>query len=57
MEMLIVAKIMKHAIERTKLFKLLRDKGFLMEGNIPFQPYVDNKDLDLIERLLAIKVI
>lgn len=46
-EMLIVAKIMKHAIGRTKLFKLLRDKGFLMEGNIPYQPYVDSKDFKM----------
>lgn len=42
-EMLIVAKIMKHAIGRTKLFKLLRDAGYLMEGNIPYQPFVDSK--------------
>lgn len=46
-EMLIVAKIMKHAIGRTKLFKLLRDNGFLMEGNIPYQHCVDSGEFKM----------
>jgi phage antirepressor YoqD-like protein len=42
-DMLIVTKIVDPPIGRTKLFKALREKGVLMEGNIPYQQYVDNK--------------
>lgn len=41
-EMLVVAKSMESTIGRTRLFALLRKEGYMMEGNIPYQQYVDN---------------
>ena len=42
-EMLVVAKSMENTIGRTRLFALLREEKIMMEGNIPYQPYVDSK--------------
>lgn len=41
-EMLVVAKSMESPIGRTNLFALLREERILMDGNLPYQPYVDN---------------
>jgi phage antirepressor YoqD-like protein len=41
-EMVVVAKIPDTPIGRNKIFKKLRDLNYLMEGNIPYQKYVDS---------------
>lgn len=42
-DMLTVSKTMEYEIGRTKLLQLLRKNGYLMDGNIPYQRYVDSK--------------
>jgi phage antirepressor YoqD-like protein len=43
-EMVVVAKMMEKNVGRNTIFKKLREDGYLMEGNIPYQAF-RNKDL------------
>lgn len=46
------AKIVKNEhinIGRNRLFTWLREKGYLMSNNTPYQKYMDNKYFDVIE--------
>lgn len=47
-----LAKIISNDIKtigRTKLFSYLRENGFLMKGNIPYQKYIDNGYFKVVE--------
>ena len=44
------AKVLNCGIGRNDLFQLLRDKKILMEGNIPYQTYVDREYFRTIEQ-------
>lgn len=41
-DMLVVSKTLDTIIGRTNLLKVLREERYLMEGNIPYQKYVDS---------------
>ena len=41
-DMLMVSKTLDTIIGRTNLLKVLREERYLMEGNIPYQKYVDS---------------
>ena len=45
-----VAKVLNCGIGRNDLFQLLRDKQILMEGNIPYQTYIDREYFRTIEQ-------
>ncbi|WP_345952996.1 phage antirepressor KilAC domain-containing protein [Mucilaginibacter sp. PAMB04168] len=40
-DMKTAAKLVNAQMGRTKLFKYLREQGFLMDDNIPYQIYID----------------
>jgi phage antirepressor YoqD-like protein len=44
------AKVLNCGIGRNDLFQLLRDKKILMEGNVPYQTYVDREYFRTIEQ-------
>ena len=36
-------------IGRNKLFEWLRDNGYLMKNNVPYQKYIDNNYFEIVE--------
>ncbi len=44
-----VAKILDMGVGRNGLFDILRQQGVLMEGNIPYQKFVDSRCFRLVE--------
>lgn len=49
-DLLVTSKVLDIPIGRTKIFKLLRDKGYLMDGNIPFQSHCDSGYFKMVLR-------
>jgi len=49
-EMARVAKIIDCGMGRNQLFEFLRDEKVLMDGNIPYQKYVDNGWFRVVEQ-------